>query len=77
MLLGNSPGGTGVMRVIAVHFVDCRQRFVRIAESEQACTSGEKSAETGLLGDHRPAKSKIADAAVAEPAAVASAKTVR
>ena len=68
VLAGDLPGGAAVALGVGVDRLDRREDLVRGREREQALAGGERGAEAGVLGDHRPAGRQVGGAAVAEPA---------
>src|SRR5271154_392595 len=68
--LGDSPGGAGVAGIVLVDGAEGLPGLLLGHELEQPLAGGIELAEAGLHGDHRPARGEVADAAVAEPAAV-------
>src|SRR5258708_1953703 len=70
MFDGDSVRGCGVRGVVAGDFPNAGDRLFHRSVSKQAFSHGKEAAETGVLSQDRLAAGEIADASIADPAAL-------
>src|SRR5262245_25540949 len=70
ILVGDVVGRLAVQRVVPVNFLGALNCLLERRETIDPSSSRQKSADAGLLHQHRPSSGQIAGATVAEPAAL-------